>query len=253
MTTTLDLPARAAKPRITGRTHVLDKGQGLAQTQDLLDVAGGYVDLAKFGWGTSLVTPNLGDKIAAYRERGIDVCFGGTLFELYHLQGKFDDYIARMRDLDVRVVEVSDGTIELEFEAKVAIIERLSREFEVHSEVGSKDAETIVSPIRWVRAIKAELEAGARFVILEGRESGTAGLYRTSGEIRMGLVDEILEAGVSPDRLIFEAPNRAQQVWLIKQIGANVNLGNIALAEVIPLETLRLGLRSDTLLHFHGE
>jgi phosphosulfolactate synthase len=250
--TGLELPKRAAKPRTTGRTHVLDKGHGTSQIEDALSVVADYVDLVKLGWGTSLVTPNLADKIALYRRHGAQVCFGGTLFELYWLQGRLDDYVAYMKDLGVIAVEVSDGTIEMEMSEKLAVIERLTRDFEVHSEVGSKDSATVVSPVKWVRAIKAELEAGASFVILEGRESGTAGLYRPSGEIRMGLIDEILEAGIDPDRLIFEAPNKAQQVWLIKQLGANANLANIPLSEVIALETLRLGLRADTLLHFHG-
>lgn len=248
----LNLPDRSSKPRAVGRTHVLDKGHGTSQIEDAMSVAGNYVDLVKLGWGTSLVTPNVAEKIAAYRRHGAAVCFGGTLFELFWLQGRVDDYVAYMKDMGVVAVEVSDGTIELDLSEKLSIIERLTGDFEVHSEVGSKDSATIVSPVKWVRAIKAELEAGASYVILEGRESGTAGLYRPSGEIRMGLIDEILEAGIEPDRLIFEAPNKVQQVWLIKQLGPNANLANIPLSEVIALETLRLGLRADTLLHFHG-
>jgi phosphosulfolactate synthase len=248
----VDVPARPGKPRTTGRTQILDKGHGTTWLTDQLAVAGPYVDLAKLGWGTSLVTSNLTEKIDVYRRHDIDVCFGGTLLELAYVQGTLDRYADWVEALGIETVEVSDGTVTIPGDEKLRIIEKLAGRFTVLSEVGSKDATAIVSPARWVRSIRAELEAGARYVILEGRESGTAGMYRQTGEIRMGLVDEIVEAGIAPERLVFEAPTKAHQVWLIEFAGRDVNLGNITLDDVIPLETLRLGLRADTLLAFHG-
>ncbi len=248
----LNLPSRSSKPRTTGRTQVLDKGESLRHLEDQLELVGEYVDLARLGWGTSLVTSKLEDKIALYKRFDIEVCFGGTLFELAFLKERVAEYASWLKHLGVTSVEISDGTLEIEQKRKSELIESFAKDgFRVYSEVGSKDAEVIVSPIRWVKQIQAELEAGATYVILEGRESGTAGMYRTSGEIRMGLVDEIVESGVPVERLVFEAPKKSQQVWLLKQIGGNANLANIALSEVIPVETLRLGLRSDTLRHFH--
>lgn len=249
---TLRLPPRSSKPRTSGRTHGLDKGIGPGTLRDLLTVAGDYLDLVKMGWGTSLVTPVLHDKIAVYRDADIDVCFGGTLFELVVLQGRLDEYVAWMHQLGLTTVEVSDGTLTMAEADKLAMIERLAADFTVFSEVGSKDAEAIVTPAKWLEAIEAELAAGASHVILEGRESGTAGMYRKTGEIRMGLVDEIIDAGVPVERLVFEAPQKSQQVWLIDHLGTDVNLANIALDDVVPVETLRLGLRGDTLLTLHG-
>lgn len=249
----LRLPERSAKPRRSGRTHGLDKGIGPHLLDDLLSVAAPYLDLVKLGWGTSVVTPNLPGKIARYREHEVEVCFGGTLFELVVLQDRLEEYAAWMKDLGLEAVEVSDGTLVMEEADKLRMIERLAADFTVFSEVGSKDAEAIVTPAKWVGAIRAELEAGASHVILEGRESGTAGMYRQSGEIRMGLIDEIVDAGIPTDRLVFEAPRKPQQVWLIEHLGPEINLGNIPLDEVIPLETLRLGLRADTMLHLHGD
>jgi phosphosulfolactate synthase len=248
----VQIPDRSAKPRSDGRTHIIDKGLPVGLIDGQLRLGGEFVDLVKLGWGSSLVTPNLSEKLDMYRSHDVEVCFGGTLFELAHLQGRVDDYAAWLRELDITALEISDGVLEMEGSAKVALIEKLSAEFTVYSEVGSKDAAAIVTPARWVRAIKDDLAAGAAGVILEGRESGTAGMYRESGEIRMGLIDEILESGIPVDRLVFEAPIKAQQVWLIKHIGPGVNFGNIAPEDALPLETLRLGLRADTLLTIHG-
>ena len=245
------IPDRSTKPRTRGRTHIIDKGLPVGVIDDQMQLGGGYVDLAKLGWGTSVVTPNLAEKLDMYRSHDVDVCFGGTLFELAHLQDRVDEYVAWLRDLNITALEVSDGVLEMEGSAKVEIIEKFSTELTVFSEVGSKDAAAIVTPARWVRAIKDDLAAGAAMVILEGRESGTAGMYRESGEIRMGLIDEILESGIPVDRLVFEAPTKAQQVWLINHIGPDVNLANIAPEDALPLETLRLGLRADTLLTIH--
>lgn len=240
------------KPRDIRRTQVLDKGLGHRQVNDMLEVAGHLIDLVKLGWGTALVTGQLEEKVALYREAGIELCLGGTLLEVYSHRGEVDQFEDLINELGLSHVEVSDGTIELPIEEKVALISRFAENFTVYSEVGQKDPDVVVTPAKWVRAIQAELEAGASKVILEGRESGTAGMYRTGGEIRMGLIDEILDAGISPEKLIFEAPNKASQTWFIRHIGVDVNLANVLPDDVIPLETLRLGLRADTLLDIHG-
>ena len=249
----LSLPPRSQKPRVRGRTNVLDKGTPPGQLDDELRVCGPYVDLAKLGWGTGLVTPCLADKVEVYTRHQVDVCLGGTLFELCYLRGELDRYEAFVEDLGLRFVEISNGALEIDAKVKLSLIERFAKRYRVVSEVGSKDAEAIVSPARWVEAIRAELAAGADSVILEGRESGSAGMYRGTGEIRMGLIQEILDAGIAPDRLVFEAPQKHQQVWLIETIGYEANLANIPLSEVLSVETLRLGLRADTLSLFHDE
>jgi phosphosulfolactate synthase len=247
----LDLPERSLKPRERGLTHVLDKGLSTAQVDGLMEVAGDAVDIVKLGWGTALVTGNLEAKLARYRAHDVPVCLGGTLTEIALRDGRLDGLIAWCRELGIGHVEVSDGTIALEPERKREIVARLSREFVVFSEVGSKDDQQIMAPYRWVEEIEAELAAGAWKVIAEARESGTAGIFRPDGEVRMGLIDEIAHA-IDPGQLIFEAPQRAQQVWFLRRFGREVNLGNIAPEDVIPLETLRLGLRSDTLKEVLG-
>jgi phosphosulfolactate synthase len=241
----LDLPQRTAKPRERGITHVLDKGLSCSEAEGLLEVAGASVDLVKLGWGTALVTGNLERKLACFEAAGIPVVLGGTLTEIALGDGRIDGLIAWMRELGLRHVEVSDGTLAIEPEEKLALIRRLAGEFVVLSEVGSKDAEEIMAPYRWVEQIEAELEAGAWKVITEARETGSAGIYRADGEVRMGLIDEIAHR-VDVDRLLFEAPRKEQQVWFLKRFGREVNLGNIAPDDVLSLETLRLGLRADT-------
>jgi phosphosulfolactate synthase len=244
----LDLPARSAKPRERGITHVIDRGLSIAEVDQLIEVAGASVDLVKLGWGTAVVTGNLDAKLARYRHHGIPVVLGGTLTELAIRQRRIEGLVAWLRELGLQHIEVSDGTLALEDGFKRALIARLVREgFIVLSEVGSKDAETLMAPYRWVELIQGELEAGAWKVIAEARESGTAGIYRRDGEPRTGLIDEITHA-IDPSRLIFEAPQKEQQVWLLTHYGTEVNLGNIAPGDVLSLETLRLGLRSDTLL-----
>ncbi|HEX7609762.1 MAG TPA: phosphosulfolactate synthase [Solirubrobacteraceae bacterium] len=245
----LDIPSRSAKPRDTGITHVIDKGMSVAEVEGLLEVAGESVDVVKLGWGTALVTGNLAPKLERYAARGIPVVLGGTLTELAIRQGRVDGLIAWLRELGLRHVEVSDGTLTLDPEVKRSLIERLAAEFTVLAEVGSKDADFIMAPYVWVEQIERDLQAGAWKVIAEARESGTAGIYRADGEVRTGLIDEIAHA-VDPGRLIFEAPQREQQVWLLKRFGTECNLGNIAPADVLSLETLRLGLRSDTVERF---
>jgi len=250
MTDFLTLPERSAKPRATGITHVLDKGLGPGQVQDLLAVAADGIDIVKLGWGTAAVTTNLPAKVAAYQERGVPVCLGGTLLEVVLKQGKLEDYVRWVKSLGIDHVEVSDGTIALDHDEKLAVIRRLTKDFTVLSEVGSKSEDIIFAPKRWVEMILKELDAGAWKVITEGRESGTVGVYHADGAVKEGLIEEIRDA-VDPGQLVFEAPGKKQQVWFIKHFGSNVNLGNIAPEEVISVETLRLGLRGDTLLHFH--
>jgi len=246
----LKLPHRTAKPRESGITHVLDKGSSLQQVRDLLEVAGDCVDIVKLGWGTAVVTPNLREKVELYQGNGIPVCFGGTFFEVCLRQNKLEEYLGTVRELGMDLVEVSDGTVAMDEDDKVALLKRLSKEFRVLSEVGSKDAEVVIAPYKWVDSIRRELDAGAWKVITEGRESGTVGIYQAGGDVKEGLLDEIVQA-VSAERLLFEAPVKSQQTWFIKQFGANVNLGNIPPDEVVSVETLRLGVRGDTLLTFH--
>jgi phosphosulfolactate synthase len=228
---------------------VIDRGLSVAEVDGLLEVAGESVDVVKLGWGTALVTGNLAPKLERYAARGIPVVLGGTLTELAIRQGRVDGLIAWLRELGLRHVEVSDGTLTLDPDVKRELIQRLAREFTVLAEVGSKDADFIMAPYVWVEQIERDLQAGAWKVIAEARESGTAGIYRADGEVRTGLIDEIAHA-VDPGQLIFEAPQREQQVWLLKRFGTECNLGNIAPADVLSLETLRLGLRSDTVERF---
>jgi len=242
----LELPRRSAKPRSTGITHVLDRGLSLRQIDDLVEVCGDSVDIVKLGWGTALATANLEPKLRRLRAHGIPAVLGGTLTELAIRQGRVDGLVAWLRELGLEHVEVSDGTIALDPQEKRGLIRRLAKEFTVLSEVGSKDAEEIMAPYRWVEQIRAELDAGAWKVIAEARESGTAGIYRPDGEVRMGLIDEIAHA-IDPGQMLFEAPRKDQQVFFLRRFGADVNLGNIAPDEVLSLETLRLGLRSDTM------
>ena len=246
----LKLPTRTAKPRESGITHVLDKGSSLQQVRDLIEVARDCVDIVKLGWGTAVVTPNLKEKVDLYQSHGIPVCFGGTFFEVCLRQNRLEEYLGTVRELGMDHIEVSDGTIAIDEDVKVGLLKRLSREFRVLSEVGSKDAEVVIAPYKWVDSIRRELDAGAWKVITEGRESGTVGMFHSNGAVKAGLLDEIVQA-VSADRLLFEAPIKSQQTAFIKEFGADVNLGNIPPEDVISLETLRLGLRGDTLLHFH--
>jgi phosphosulfolactate synthase len=242
----LDVPARSPKPRAQGLTHVMDKGLNLREIEGLFDTAGQYVDIVKLGWGTSYVTNNLEKKIALYRSLETPVVCGGTLFEAVIARGRLDEYRRWLTDNRFSHVEISDGTIELPREQKLELIAELAKDFVVLSEVGSKDSETVFAPYQWVDWMREELDAGAWKVITEGREGGNAGIYRRDGEMRTGLIDEIVHSIALGD-IIFEAPTKASQSWFVKQFGPEVNLGNIPPDEVIPLETLRLGLRADTL------
>ncbi len=237
------------KPRQQGITHVIDRGLSVAEVDGLLEVIGDAVDIVKLGWGTALVSANLKPKLERYAAHGIPIVLGGTLTEVAIRQGRIDGLVAWLRELGLRHVEISDGTIELESDVKRELIERLSSEFTVFAEVGSKDVDYIMAPYVWVEQIERDLQAGAWKVIAEARESGTAGIYRANGEPRTGLIEEIAHS-IDPARLIFDAPQQGQQVWLLKYFGTECNLGNIAPADVLSLETLRLGLRSDTVERF---
>jgi phosphosulfolactate synthase len=257
----LSLPPRSEKQpgnahtqvRQVGLTHVIDKGLGLREVEDILSTSSNYIDIVKLGWGTGYVTQNLRAKIGLYKNAGIPVCFGGTLLELAILQGRFDSFCDMAEDLGMTYVEISNGVIDMTMREKSRYIRTLrKRGFVVLSEVGSKDSEKIIPPFHWVELIKNDIKAGAWKVICEARESGTVGLYFGSGEARAGLIDEIVR-GVSgrSDRLIFEAPQRSQQIYMVRKLGSDVNLGNIATTDVIGLETLRLGLRADTMPNLH--
>ena len=242
----LDVPARSPKPRRSGLTHVIDKGLNLREIEGMFDTGGDYVDIVKLGWGTSYVTNNLEKKIALYRSLSTPVVCGGTLFEAVYARGKLDEYKRWLVEQRFSHVEISDGAVDIPRERKLELIDEFARDFTVLSEVGSKDAEVNFAPYLWVEWIKEELGAGAWKVITEGREGGTAGIFRPTGEMRTGLIDEIAH-DVDIHDLIFEAPTKAAQAWFVKHFGPEVNLGNIPPEEVIPLETLRLGLRADTI------
>ncbi len=244
-----NLPERTAKPRDKGITMVMDKGLSLRQVEDFIEVGSTHTDIVKLGWATSYVTPNLDEKIKLYRQAGIPVYFGGTLFEAFIVRNQFDDYCRLLDKYQLEHCEVSDGSITIEHDIKCEYIRKLAKQVTVISEVGSKDVQKIFAPYKWIKLMNAEIEAGSWKVIAEARESGNVGIYRDSGEVRQGLVDEILTQ-IPEGTIIWEAPQKAQQVWFIKLIGANVSLGNIAPADIIPLETLRLGIRSDTFDHF---
>ena len=234
----LDLPAGH------GLTHVLDKGLGPRGWEDVLETSGDYIDIVKLGWGTAYITPNLRRKLDVLA--GKPVVIGGTFFEVCYLRQRLDEYKRWLSELGLTHVEISDGTVEIPRERKLELITEFSRDFKVLSEVGAKDSETVFAPEEWVRWIREELDAGAWKVVTEGREGGTAGVYQPSGEMRTGLVEEIV-AHVEPSDLLFEAPTKASQVWFIRRFGPTVHLGNIPVEEAISLETLRRGLRADTL------
>jgi phosphosulfolactate synthase len=244
----LDLPPRSPKPRTRGLTHVIDKGLNLREIEGLFDTAGEYVDVVKLGWGTSYVTRNLEKKIALYRSFETPVVCGGTLFEAAVVRGRLDDYRRWLADNRISHVEVSDGAIDLPHDRKLELIADQAKDFVVLSEVGSKDADVVYAPYQWVNWMTEELAAGAWKVVTEARETATAGIFRPTGEMRTGLIDEIAHE-IDVAQIIFEAPTKDSQAWFIRHFGPDVNLGNIPPEEVIALETLRLGLRADTLVH----
>lgn len=239
------IPERTGKPRTNGITMVMDKGLSISEVENLLDIAEPYVDVVKLGFGTSFVTPNLRKKLEVYSRHNIPVYFGGTLFEAFLIRNQFDDYIRICEEYGVSYMEVSDGSVDIPHAEKCGYIEKLTKYGKVLSEVGSKDAAHIIPPYKWIELMKAELEAGSTYVIAEAREAGNVGIYRGSGEVREGLVQEILTQ-IPGEKIMWEAPQKAQQLYFIELLGCNANLGNIAPNEVIPLETMRLGLRGDT-------
>jgi phosphosulfolactate synthase len=239
------IPERTKQPRQHGLTMVMDKGLSLRDAESFISVGAPHTDIVKLGFGTSFVTPNLRAKIELYQQHNIPVYFGGTLFEAFVIRNQFDDYIAMCKDYKIDVIEVSDGSIEIPHTEKCGYIEKISKFAKVFSEVGSKDAAHIIPPYKWIELMSAELSAGASYVIAEAREAGNVGIYRGSGEVREGLVQEILTK-IPAEKILWEAPQKAQQLYFLELIGCNVNLGNIAPSEVIPLEAMRIGLRGDT-------
>lgn len=239
------IPERTQQPRQYGLTMVMDKGLSLRDAENFLSVGAPHTDIIKLGFGTSFVTPNLRAKIELYQQHNIPVYFGGTLFEAFIIRNQFDDYIAMCKDYNIDVIEVSDGSIEIPHTEKCGYIEKISKFAKVFSEVGSKDAAHIIPPYKWIELMSAELNAGASYVIAEAREAGNVGIYRGSGEVREGLVQEILTK-IPAEKILWEAPQKAQQLYFLELIGCNVNLGNIAPSEIIPLEAMRIGLRGDT-------
>ncbi len=239
------IPSRTEKPRNAGFTMAMDRGLSLREVEDFIETSGDFVDIVKLGWATSFVTKKLREKIEIYRSYGIPVYFGGTLFEAFVIRDQFEDYRKLLDEYQLTFAEVSDGSITLDHDRKCEYIKTLAKDVTVLSEVGSKDAAKIIPPYKWIDQMQKELNAGAWKVIGEAREGGTVGLFRDSGEVRQGLVEEILTQ-VPEEKIIWEAPQKEQQVWFIKLLGSNVNLGNISPNEFIPLETLRLGLRGDT-------
>jgi len=243
------LPERPAKPRNSGLTMVMDKGLSIREAEDFMSVGSEYTDFVKLGFGTSVITPGLKKKIRIYKEAGVVPYFGGTLFEAFVIRDMFREFIKYLDKYEIDLVEVSDGSYDIEHKKKLEYIKILSKRGTVISEVGSKKKEVVYSPDEWVALMKSELEAGSVKVIAEARESGTTGIYNEDGSINSKIIGAISEH-VKLDNVIWEAPLKAQQAWFIKHFGANINLGNIAPYEIIPLETLRLGLRGDTFFQF---
>lgn len=247
-----DLPERDDKPREHGLSAVLDGGEPLGRFTDVIDSHHQLIDLVKFGWCTGLISSDLEEKVDILNDRGIAFHFGGTLFEKAVLQDRVDAFRDFCREVGAEYIEISNGTIDLSNDEKADYIRQFSDEFQVVSEVGYKDAQRSLElhPAKWIEFIKQDFEAGSDKVITEARQSGKSGIVRADGEVRYGLITEIVTSAIDIDDLIFEAPNKSLQVYFIKKLGPNVNLGNIALEDIVGLETLRLGLRGDTLLDF---
>lgn len=242
----LDVRSRSGKPRSQGLTFVLDPGLTFGMFADIMRSFAPHIDFVKFGWATGVITPQLDQKIGLLQEYGIDYWFGGTLFELSYAQGRLAEMVHWIRNLGCGYFELSDGILSLTARQRMELIRDLSQEFKVFAEIGSKDSNIVMNPTQWVSRIKNDLQAGAWMVIGEGRESGTAGIYRSNGEVREDLIHEIMDAGIDINRMFFEAPLKHQQVWFINTLGHEVNLGNISARDILNVESLRLGLRSDT-------
>ena len=240
-----NIPERIKKPRTSGLTMVMDKGLSVNEAENFMSVSHPHVDIVKLGFGTSFVTPSLKEKLAIYASYDVPVYFGGTLFEAFLIRNQFEDYISVCKEFGIKYMEVSDGSITIPHSEKCGYIEKLTEHGIVFSEVGSKDTAHIIPPYKWIELMRAELNAGATYVIAEAREAGNVGIYRGTGEVREGLVQEILTQ-IPAEKIIWEAPQKAQQLYFIELIGCNVNLGNIAPSEMLPLEAMRIGLRGDT-------
>ena len=244
-----NIPERSEKPRENGLTMVMDRGLSINDTKNFIDMCLPHTDIVKLGFGTSAVSPHVRAKIDLYKEAGLMVYIGGTLFEAFIVRDMFKEYKELLRKWDLSMCEVSDGSIEISHEEKCSYIKELSKEFKVVSEVGSKDQNKLIAPYKWIELMQEELKAGSWKVIAEAREAGNVGIFNRSGDVRSDLIDEILTKIPNED-ILWEAPKKPQQVWFIKLLGPNVNLGNIAWDEVIPLETLRIGLRGDTFFDY---
>ena len=243
------LPQRTIKSRTNGVTMVMDKGISTRQAEDMISTSSDYIDFMKLGFGTSIISKNTKEKIKLYKEAGIKVYVGGTLFEAFVIRNKFEDYIKYISDLGLDTAEVSDGSITIEHDLKCEYINKLSKNFTVLSEVGSKEEGVIIHPQRWIKMMENELKAGSYKVIAEARESGTVGIFHKNGSAHTMLINRIVNK-VKLENIIWETPQKSQQVYFIKMFGANVNVGNIGVDDVIPLETLRIGLRGDTFFTF---
>lgn len=246
------LPERSVKPRKSGVTMVMDKGISTRQAQDFIETSADYVDYVKLGFGTSIISKNVKEKVKLYKQAGMKVYVGGTLFEAFVIRNAFDEYLKYISDLGLDCAEVSDGSIELDHDKKCEYISKLAKEYTVLSEVGSKEEGVIIHPARWIKMMQNELDAGSSKVIAEARESGTVGIFHKNGSAHTLLIHRIVNK-VKLENIIWETPQKSQQVYFLKLFGANVNVGNIAVDDVIPLETLRLGLRGDTFFTFLPE
>jgi phosphosulfolactate synthase len=243
------IPGRDEKPRNAGITMMMDKGLSLREAENVISASGDFIDLVKFGFGTSLISSELEEKIKLYKESNMKPYFGGTLFEIFLVRGKVDEFCRFIDKNKLDTIEISDGSIKLPHEEKLKYISKLAKNYTVLSEVGSKLATTHISDEEWLNMTKNELKAGAWKVIAEAREAGNVGIYKPDGSANKELISHIIEA-TAPENILWEAPNKNQQVWFIKLLGANVNLGNIGSNDIIPLETLRLGLRGDTFFQY---
>ena len=244
-----DIPERTKKPRENGLTMMMDRGLSINDTKNFIDMCSPHTDIVKLGFGTSAISPHVRAKIDLYKEAGLMVYIGGTLFEAFIIRGMFEEYKQLLRNWNIEMCEVSDGSINISHEDKCNYIKDLAKEFKVVSEVGSKDENKLIAPYKWIELMRMELKAGSWKVIAEAREGGNVGIYNKEGDVRSDLIDEILTE-ISCENILWEAPRKTQQVWFIKMLGSNVNLGNISWDEIIPLETLRIGLRADTFFDY---
>ncbi len=246
------LPNRTSKPRSNGVTMVMDKGISIRQAEDFINTSSDYVDFVKLGFGTSLISKNVKEKVKLYKDAGMKVYVGGTLFEAFVIRNQFEDYVKYIAELGMDCAEVSDGSIDISHEKKCEYISILSKNYTVLSEVGSKEEGVIIHPARWIKMMQSELDAGSSKVIAEARESGTVGIFHKNGSAHTLLINRIVNK-IKLENIIWETPQKSQQVYFLKLFGCNVNLGNIGVEDVIPLETLRIGLRGDTFFSFLPE